>query len=85
MIISVTKKSNQRNEINVRLSQPRKDCLDDYYTVKAKGCRPHLMDGEHCRHASRADLEEECFNLDTYSRIRHEIIEQCGFDDWEWD
>lgn len=80
---NIAEKSTQRNESNVRLFKPER-LTDNYYIVKAKGCKPHVIDGDHCKNTSRDDLENECFNFDTYKRIRHEIIEQCGFDDWEW-
>ena len=60
-------------------------CLEDYYIVKAKGCKPHLMDGEHCRTTSREKLDEECHALDTCLQIIDYIKAQNGHDDWEWE
>jgi len=80
---NISEKSTQRNEISLRLFKPAKDCLEDYYIVKAKGCRPRLMDGEHCRTTSREDLEDEYYALGTYSQIMCYIHEQNGYDDWE--
>ena len=82
---NISEKSTQRNETNVRLFKPPTDSLEDYYMVKVKGCRPYLMDGEHCRTTSREDLSDECYAIQSYELIRQDIIEQCGYDDWEWD
>lgn len=80
---NICEKSTERNEINVRFFKP-KDPSDNYYMVKAKGCKPHLMDADHCNSSTKEDLEWECFSLDAYAQIRNDIIEQNGFDDWEW-
>lgn len=82
---NISEISTQRNETTVRLFKPPYDCLDDYYMVKAKGCKPYLMDGEYCRKTSREDLERECYARRGYDQVRQDIIEQCGYDDWEWD
>ena len=82
---NISEKSTQRNETNVRLFKPSLECFDDYYIVKTKGCKPYLMDGEHCRTTSREDLEWECYARRGYDQVRQNVIEQCGYDDWEWD
>ena len=82
---NISEKSTQRNETTVRLFSPKDGCLEDYYVVKAKGCKPHLMDGEHCRTTLREELENECHSLDTCFEIVNYIKTQNGCDDWEWD
>lgn len=82
---NISEKSTSRNETTVRLFSPPSYCLEDYYMVKAKGCRPYLMDGSHCRTTSRENLEWECYARHEYTQIKKSIIEQCGRDDWEWD
>lgn len=82
---NISEKSTSRNETTVRLFKPTSNCFDDYYIVKTKGCKPYLMDGEHCRTTSREKLEQECYARREYSRIKQDITEQCGVDDWEWD
>lgn len=80
---NISEKSTERNESNIRFFNA-KHFSDDYFIVKAKGCKSHIIDGDHCRNTSREDLENECFSIDTYNRIRNEIIEQCGYADWDW-
>lgn len=86
---NIAEKSTSRNETNVRLFKPKVDDvglpIGDYYTVVTKGCKPRVLDGEHCRYTSREDLEWECFCLDETDRIMHNIL--CGsggYDSWEW-
>ena len=79
---NISEKSTQRNEYNVRLFNP-KDSFDDYYTVKTKGCRGYVMDGEHCRNTSREELEDECYALKTYEELREYILSSNGYDD-DW-
>lgn len=81
---NIAEKSTQRNETDVRLFSQKNECLEDYYIVKAKGCRSHLMDGEHCRTTTREQLNDECHALDTFYQIASYIKEQNGSDDWEW-
>lgn len=80
---NICEKSTERNETNIRFFNP-KDLQNNYFIVKAKGCRPHLMDADHCNITTREELGWECFCLDVYSQIKNDIIEQCGVDDWEW-
>lgn len=80
---NICEKSTERNETNIRFFKP-KNPLDNYFMVKAKGCRPHMMDADHCKDTTKEELEEECFALDMYDQIRSDIIEQNGYDDWEW-
>lgn len=80
---NICEKSTDRNESNVRFFKP-KNPLDNYYIVKTKGCASHLMDGYHCKTTTKEDLEWECFCLDMYNQVKADIIEQNGFDDWEW-
>lgn len=80
---NICEKSTERNESNVRFYKPE-NILDNYFIVKAKGHRPHIMDSDYCMNTSKDELEWECFCLDTYNIIRKDIIEQCGHDDWEW-
>lgn len=79
---NISEKSTQRNENNVKLFKSKNG--DNYYIVKTRGCKPYKMDATYCNNTSRECLEEECFNLDTCVRICDEIVEQCGYDDWEW-
>lgn len=79
---NISEKSTERNETNVRFFKPENP--DNYFIVKAKGCKPHLVDADHCNSATKEDLEWECSALDTYYQIRKYIIEQNGHDDWEW-
>lgn len=79
---NISEKSTQRNEYNVRLFKPENPC-DDYYIVKAKGCKPCIMDGEHCRNTSREELEDECYALQTYHELREYILSSNGYDD-DW-
>ena len=81
---NILEKSVQRKDTNVKLYTHKKGSLEDYYLVKAKGCKLHLMDGEHCRTTSKERLEEECHALDTCFQIMDYIVEQNGDDDWEW-
>ena len=81
---NISEKSTQRNECNVRLFNPKDG--ENYYIVKAKGCKRYIkLDKMHCDNTSREDLQEECISLDSYCDIRSDIIEQCGYDSWEWD
>lgn len=80
---NISEKSTQRNETNVRLFKPENP-VDDYFMVKAKGCRPYIMDGEHCRTTSREKLEDECYALQTYEQLRSYILYSNGYDD-DWD
>lgn len=79
---NISEKSTQRNESNVRLFQS-KETSDDYYIVKVKGCKPYVMDGEHCRNTSREDLKDECYALKTFDEIRRYMLEANGYDD-DW-
>lgn len=80
---NICEKSTERNESNVRFFKP-KDTRDSYFIVKAKGCRPHIMDADYCKSTTKEDLEWQCFCLDTYNQTRNDVVEQCGYDDWEW-
>ena len=80
---NICEKSTERNETNVRFFKPENP-MDNYFIVKAKGCKKHLMDADHCKTSTKEDLEWECLALDTYYQIKSDIIEQNGFDDWEW-
>ena len=80
---NICEKSTERNEPTVRFYKP-KDGSCNYFYVKAKGCKPHIMDADHCNNTLKEDLEWECFCLDEYSRIKNEMIYYNGPDDWEW-
>lgn len=79
---NISEKSTQRNESSVRIFKS-KDGYNDYYSVKATGCPPYIMDGEHCRKTSREDLEEECHALKTYYELKEYILSTNGYDD-DW-
>lgn len=80
---NICEKSTERNETNIRFFKP-KNHQDNYYTVKVKGCKPRVMDVDYCNMTQKEDLIDKCLALDTYDQIRSFIIEQNGYDDWEW-
>lgn len=80
---NICEKSTERNESNIRFFKPKKS-LDNYFIVKVKGCKPHKIDIDYCKSKTKEDIEWECFGLDTYNQIRSDVIEQNGYDDWEW-
>ena len=79
---NICEKSTERNNSSLRLFQSKEEC-SDYYVVKVKGCKPYIMDGEHCRNTLREDLEEECYSLTAYDELKKYILEINGYDD-DW-
>jgi len=80
---NISEKATERNETNVRFFKPDNP-YDNYFIVKTKGCKPHLMDVDYCNNMTKEDLEWKCIALDMYYQIRDDMIEQNGYDDWEW-
>lgn len=81
---NINEKATERNETNLRFYKPN-NYQDNYFNVKAKGCRKIKMDADHCKSNTKEDLQWECISLDTYFQVKHDIIEQNGYDNWEWD
>lgn len=86
---NIAETSYYRKETSARLFVPRDELglpmNEDYYIVKTGGCKPRIMNKDHCDTTTREELVEECMNLDTTDIIMHSYaIGAGGYDDWEW-
>lgn len=80
---NICEKSTCRNDTYIKFFKPQNP-QDNYFIVKTKGCKPHVIDADYCKETLKEELIDQCFALDTYCQIRNDMIEHNGYDDWEW-